>query len=384
MEEQLNLNTEIKKEIDELDDSMKISTHSDENKKCLKCKNDKCTCSTNTLERGCKSFEEGTTIQCDQDVPTANVDQAELARRKITGKKEKLGCCKCKKIFHTAGNYEKHFKQHHSNYSLAEMYDNPVRCDLCERYFKNEENLKKHKYVHRTSGTKPTFYIFQQQPRLSCRKCGKHFYDAMKYELHWKEQHPNASLDKMYYDPVQCEMCSRYFPNDRSLTDHKTFAHPPLLSPELAYQDDEEVSLICPSCKQTFSESSEYEMHWKRFHAVDVKQPEMFLNAVNCKICNNYFQSAESLQIHVDRVHHYEHIEHQSCKLCKNFLCTCSAIRRAKQMSLYLENDQIKLTAFLKNPVAKNITAQQIQPIIKQQTSTGLFFNNSPVKIEQE
>lgn len=299
-----------------------------------------------------------------------------------------IRCRICVQKFPNHPKYEIHWNNYHCNVDPAKMYGNPLQCDSCNQSFPSEMLLQRHRIYSHSAGpnsleSKPKMF---EKNSIGCRKCELRISEATIYETHWMQNHSNIDPAEMYDNPKLCEICNRYFPNEKTLQRHRILIHHldvPKLKPKICKKS----SIGCRKCDLSFSEMTLYETHWKQYHS-NVDPTEMYDSPKQCEICNRYFPNEKSVRTH--RVHHLDwnksklllrarknahrssqttrstsitfgngpnnlmsHIVHAHsiypgtqahCSVCQNVQCTCSHMTNEEDtnyLSSRSQNDQI-------------------------------------------
>ena len=103
----------------------------------------------------------------------------------------------------------------------------------------------------------------------------------------------NVQTVTLFLDPWLCDKCHKRFPQESALKKHKLDAHQTVM-----------LSLFCPYCEQTFDHHDQLTNHMKLNH--DPK--DMF----QCNVCQFYFLTKATLEMHMKSVHSIS-----SCPHCK-------------------------------------------------------------------
>ncbi|XP_060689815.1 PR domain zinc finger protein 15 isoform X2 [Hemiscyllium ocellatum] len=121
-------------------------------------------------------------------------------RRKILrglGDQRVYQCHLCNKFFNNSSNLKRHIRSHG---------DKLYKCDECEKEFSRKESLKQHVSYKHSRNEVDDSYLFQ------CNTCLKAFRIRTALEFH------NCRTDDKTF---QCDMCFRFFSTNSNLSKHK-------------------------------------------------------------------------------------------------------------------------------------------------------------------
>ncbi|XP_044743370.1 gastrula zinc finger protein XlCGF57.1-like [Chrysoperla carnea] len=185
-----------------------------------------------------------------------------LKKYKIYG----LTCNICHKEISTRSTLLRHMEIHDQNRALK------YKCNLCNKGFYAEENLKKH--INRHMG----------KTKLQCDLCPKRFYVLSALGVHYKSSHK--------IKPKRCTRCPLEFYHPLQLEQHE--------------QTHDEKKLICDVCGKVFPKKNKLTRH-KKNHTQD--------RPFTCSICNKCFKTKGSLQTHI-KLRHEETDRREMCYIC--------------------------------------------------------------------
>jgi KRAB domain-containing zinc finger protein len=210
--------------------------------------------------------------------------------------------CFCGKHFKSAKRYQEHYKLIHDP-------NNPYRCDICHRNFKNLETLEHHKGSH-------------NRP-FSCRICKKGFVQVLSCRMHERIKHKldiPQEITSEGIDTNVCPICSKSFKSNHSMEVHLTvhmlddiFPCPHcdkkfklqkhLLSHMIVHQDK---TMPCPKCNKKFK----HERHLK-IHLNSHDKP------FECKTCGARFSNERYLNVHSYRHESGAPLKRYRCPKCE-------------------------------------------------------------------
>ncbi|XP_078089136.1 PR domain zinc finger protein 15 isoform X3 [Mustelus asterias] len=124
-------------------------------------------------------------------------------RRKILrglGDQRVYQCHLCNKFFNNSSNLKRHIRSHG---------DKLYKCDECEKEFSRKESLKQHVSYKHSRNEVDDSYLFQ------CNTCLKAFRIRTALEFH------NCRTGKRDDKTFQCDMCFRFFSTNSNLSKHK-------------------------------------------------------------------------------------------------------------------------------------------------------------------
>ena len=164
----------------------------------------------------------------------------------------------------------------------------PLKCELCDKSFKNESGLKSHHTRMRGScETKDLSLSDTKHISLSCESCGKTFNDRQRYEMH-KSSHGRDPLYKT------CKLCEKVI-QCQSFRKHMLRRH----------NQSGIVYFECHWCDKKLS-AHKYQNHAMRRH---------FYGRFICEKCPFSGYSAGDLIAHVNKDH--EEGQFARCPSCK-------------------------------------------------------------------
>ncbi|XP_063073522.1 zinc finger protein Xfin-like isoform X2 [Engraulis encrasicolus] len=220
-----------------------------------------------------------------------------------------LKCDGCKEVFHTVGEMEKHV--------ICHWEGKPLRCSLCERYFKNGLSLNSHTEV-------PS----------KCTICGGTFTNLSSLSLHYLEAHnikdsyPCSDCQKTFLNvcrlvlhlqdhtgefPFQCTRCLKRFKRATCLARHRQMS-----SCNVNWRIMER-KFLCHVCGKGFHMLSSLKVH-ETIH----QSTRNFI----CSECGKCFKGTVNLKAHM-RTHVDDAVRrHHSCSYCgKKFLHAAALVR---------------------------------------------------------
>ena len=176
-----------------------------------------------------------------------------------------INCEQCPYKCYTKRRIQKHIHKNHLKKA----------CNLCDKTFFFEEDLKEHKETHDDEGKS-----------FICKKCSKVFQRRRQFEIH------SMKHERQF----ECEICNKSF-----LDRYKLKAH---LKKHNRRAED---SLICPDCGKILKTNEGMKKHMQVFHGEDEKYE------VKCRYCELMFDTYNKKVRHEFLVHnHNSHI----CVLC--------------------------------------------------------------------
>ncbi|KAL9892164.1 protein suppressor of hairy wing-like isoform X1 [Glossina fuscipes] len=242
---------------------------------------------------------------------------------------DSMKCKVCDKAFYRLDNLRAHLKQHLGThvtkkpeymcpickncfYSLSTLNihtrthtgERPFDCDLCEKKFPSLVALKKHRRYH--TGEKPyTCSVCKQSFAVKevlnrhmkrhtgerpyvCNECGKSFIQGVQLRNH----------SKTHLRPYECNKCPEKFKTEKQLQRH--FRDHQVLSKR---RGRSKYPHRCETCKVSFKTESEYTQHMKKGSHLTPAQKRKIKNRTDCAVCKKNFDSVQSLQFHILKVH---------------------------------------------------------------------------------
>lgn len=181
---------------------------------------------------------------------------------------EKKYSCFCGKNFYAAYRYKEHYKLTHDP-------NNPYRCPICQKNFRNSQALEKHKLSH----NKP----------YSCRVCKRGFLLQITCHLHEKKKHqmPHPEIQEVHKETT-CPICCKDFKTKKSMLMH-TEIH------------SEGGRHECSKCGKVFKLRKHLHSHLQS-HAE---------RNVPCLKCGKKFKHEKNLKLHMK-----SHSKPHNCKVC--------------------------------------------------------------------
>ncbi|XP_044743504.1 zinc finger protein 845-like [Chrysoperla carnea] len=203
-----------------------------------------------------------------------------------------LKCSKCALICY----HPLHFKMHEESHSV---YNH--KCDICEKPFKTEAEIKRHRISHSNIRS------------LKCTKCDGIFKDQRSIISHMKTKH----LDKVY---TSCPICGKQV-WDNILTSHIKRVHGTR-------------RFSCNYCTIKFYYKSNLNRHIREIHHKVLKPRHL------CNICGKSIRSSSDLRIHL-----------QTHTDVRPFTCIrCNKSYRSKSaLSAHIHRDHLNQRNFVCN-----------------------------------
>lgn len=273
-----------------------------------------------------RQVHESQTVKCDTCLKEFKNDM--LLQRHIKWSHPADGmmykCQQCGRILPSIACYRQHMDNVHA-------LETNIRCEICQKTFKNNKSLQRHKLLH--SGEQ----IVKKQYKLGdlqCPECDKKFANATNLTWHFDQNHSGNkptntcyACDKDFSDnaclrrhleschsevPATCELCQKSFKSDYNLQRHIRITHAP---PEAAE--------TCEICKKTFKCAMHLRIHINAVHPktgsfhcdicdkefsskkymVKHRKTHVPTKDFPCPICDKYFKSVHCVTKHMRRVH---------------------------------------------------------------------------------
>ena len=156
---------------------------------------------------------------------------------------------------------EQSFESDEPNYELD------LTCHICEKTYKNIQELKDHYNRKHQEGKKVVVSIDQDDKNLKCEKCDKTFTRKDNKKSHIDTVHSNIRKYK-------CDQCEKAFKMSSSLKAHKACLHSTLRN------------FKCKECSSTFKLNTQLTQHVKTVH--------QNLRNYRCSQCNKTFKQSSS------------------------------------------------------------------------------------------
>ena len=231
-----------------------------------------------------------------------------LQRHMLSHAKPEHECALCHKKFKLKQSLLCHMQSLHSN-------DRPYKCDDCDRAFKRDAHLRRHKLTHTGRGEKLFTCPICRTGFARKHHLDRHLFIHYRDDTHSRNKCDEIShlrvLTKMRSLDVECELCqpTQCFPNTEEFMCH--LAH---------HYDFGE--MCCDICKKHFASKKLLRQHLKC-------HKETF----ECEICKHHFKSAKLLRRHMIVYHDSQTACLFKCKLCQESFATDSQlIQHVKQV----------------------------------------------------
>ncbi|XP_037954807.1 zinc finger protein 432-like [Teleopsis dalmanni] len=263
-----------------------------------------CTANKNTIHKKYQEYFE----KCSEFLPN---DENEIAvSRRL--------CDICERCFRDENQLQLHQTRSHK------LSDFPYRCSDCSWRFLNVEKLNAHNCVSKS------IYVESDSQHEVCEICGKQFPTLTRYKMHkvlheppkykcnncaktfFRKSHLTEHI-KVHSNERNhvCEQCGKVFLRRKHLMEHRNGVH---------YE-----KIVCKICGCKFNDFSSLQGHRKRFHIVlegTLEELEMktkmkynkhsFIidektnkKRLVCDICGNTYSRHAGLRIHKIKAHNY-------------------------------------------------------------------------------
>ncbi|XP_072037374.1 uncharacterized protein [Amphiura filiformis] len=203
--------------------------------------------------------------------------QREMLRHQWTHTAEKVVPCPlCSKKFISLRYVNKHIKTHKEKTHI---------CDECDKSFKTQEALDKHKRLHTGQGL------------LVCQFCGKKMNGKSSLDRH-ERIHTGEK-------PYKCEFCDKRFVCCNTLQIHK--------------QEHTGYQFVCSLCGHKFKSKGNLLEH-ERSHTG--------ATPYHCKLCGKHFRTGSGLWTHKQARH--SEVRRYKCEVCSKAFFTHGALAKHK------------------------------------------------------
>ncbi|XP_067849428.1 PR domain zinc finger protein 15 isoform X2 [Heptranchias perlo] len=207
-----------------------------------------------------------------RQVPRRPDTRRKMLRR--LGDQRVYQCYLCNKFFNNSSNLKRHIRSHG---------DKLYKCDECEKEFSRKESLKQHVSYKHSRNEVDDIYMYQ------CATCLKAFRIRTALEFH------NCRTGKRDDKTFQCDMCFRFFSTNSNLSKHKK------------KHGDKKFS--CDTCGKMFYRKDVMLDHQRRHTegGKRVKKDETETNGVvkykkepsGCPVCGKVFSCRSNMNKHL-------------------------------------------------------------------------------------
>ena len=214
-----------------------------------------------------------------QSYPIGKVKRLYSGKRTNNGRSADNGipreyeCDICDKRFSKPRYLSQHQKTHTGR--------KPYKCDVCERRFLLKHHMKRHKstlhptllknsFEHRLyeGGFRNNIGIQEhkmthsiQESMLLCDTCGNEVFHSQDFQ----ENVPERSREDYYYNQYDCNKCTEYFSDFKSLIEHHAMDHGALYRCDSCQDLDvkclTDIGYVCHQCNETFGTCREFFEH---------------------------------------------------------------------------------------------------------------------------
>ena len=226
-------------------------------------------------------------------------------RKRARENEEKIQCDLCQSINRTAiltgkDSFQRHLRTiHQVRRSFRQNQD--FQCDLCDKGYKSEEGLQRHKKV--------SHQIVNPQG-LKCYLCEIDFISQEELNNHSEAIH---KVEGGY----KCDICDDVRSQRQGFQYHVRFSH--FETRKNPLKKDNSSGYKCDFCDKVFDSYSKKDYHKRKFHVE---------SSTTCDLCGKMVSSSSDLFVHKRRDHHsYEIPEEQKVKKCDH----CDTEFRASQ-----------------------------------------------------
>ncbi|KAL6489401.1 hypothetical protein MHYP_G00031420 [Metynnis hypsauchen] len=243
-----------------------------------------------------------------------------------------IRCPVCVRWFSCVDGLKRHLVSHSQQKVLT--------CQICEHKCSSHEDLEEHKrQVHGTkeateSPTIQSAHVSQSNPSdaFQCQICHRSYSKLQSLKDHLRKVHrpqglkpgePKAgglqslvgTVQQGQSKQFQCHICSRTYPDIKSLKNHKRRVHRILgsgIQPSKGtLQQSHSNPFQCHICSRSYPDLRSLRNHRRRVHRI-LGGLEMFKGIVHqsqgtpyrCQICQRSYPDVRSLKNHRRRVHH--------------------------------------------------------------------------------
>ncbi len=182
----------------------------------------------------------------------------------------------------------------HSNISHSEEVTKLwISCSICKEYFPDEEQVTRHKTLKHNDAV------------FHCDVCNSFLATKNTFIEHVRRKHPDI-VEKSW---LQCNICSKKFPNENGLRSHEISVHKPQpCKPKSKPKSSNKTDLQhhqanpaldqCSFCTATFTEYDNFLEH-NRAHHAEMVEKQWF----PCDSCKTFHPNKASLRRHIASEH---------------------------------------------------------------------------------
>jgi KRAB domain-containing zinc finger protein len=153
-------------------------------------------------------------------------------------------------------------------------------CELCDKVYKLEGNLKNHIIKVHNIGEKI-------DDNNTCKICNAVLSNKGKLNRHIETVHNKSNV-------IKCDICKKEYNSKDALNSHIKQVH------------EKSLSVKCPQCDGTFTSNGNLRIHIQNVHEKNTQQ--------ECKICHKILTTKSNLITHIKRKH--EKVTKIKCTIC--------------------------------------------------------------------